>query len=1418
MSSSSSSSSSFSMHIIWIMCIPLYYTQWSSLLTMFTTFSPLLVSSVPSYTSSPFLSNFHNDMSRPARSSSPLIGRVGNRSPSKMESFSSPLSATPSLPLFSSPSSSSRSFSFPSVESQQQQQPSQPRLYRSPSSPSTPSSSSSATTASGSGTATGNIGSRANRSGSNGSSSPSISDMGDIVRDASQATVEQTAILDDLLRHSFISQPTTTPSSASSSSGSSRCRSFDKFYADNPRYFPSAGHRASVLFADEARQQTDVSSGGPGSMSYAATLRKRIEEAREEVKKAELAIANNNNNGIRGNVVPVDTNSIVMGQTGKPVYLDEPVCSSYIVDGNLEVCGDLRVRGRLSVVSGFNSTAIYADEPEHVKRRCHIRNGLFVDDDLNMPFSHLYVIGEVHVGGSVIAGEVLVDAGSHISIGLRGIKQALAVNDFMSDISVYSDMDGSLTQMSMYREVVIRRWYTGMGLFDQVGSTKSDIIRQRVGSNEQTLRGESEFGNNDGMSARRGNGRSGGGGLMVSAAEPVTVPGGGGEAVAMVLPVVLDVKCLMIDSMGVPVEHPNSGGDIREDENSGNGNKNRVRGEGGIGGGLGGWRHRQQQQGDGSSSSTMGHGGATGGAEGRTAGGAGKPGEDRTIGDLVSRQVSVHNGATVAVYGNVRAQYGLILDGGSEIHSLCGQVHTNSTGGIGVAAVDGSVGAFNGVGDNQVFQVTMQDSGILSFGGNLYVPAIVQVDESSVLSTVGSLLSSAIAVDDQSKVLVGGDLDISQLIEAIDYGSIVVGGNIVGTTLQVYDGGSIHCSGVISTSQFITLDGQAKVVVGGKATNSDLPRASEGGGADGGGDASSSSQTNGNDESRRKAVLSGDGAIKCGGALHVSGNSEVMVMSKNIEVNGTLKVVNSIIYIQQGSLKTQRNIVVGKKSKLTVGGNVETRGYMKTFEEEDIQTTAAGEAKQNRREEGRVEGGGGPPPGRFPRLLQSHLQQPEQIKRQEGQSWQQTNQQQQPQEFSHSSSSFDSTTPTSPSSPSSVSSSTNPSSSSSVPSPRDLPGQLDAQPALYVESSDVLVGGRIIAYHNWVEITQKSRVTITGKKWSSAAMGAAASVGGTHGSLTGGNSGSRGNGIIGSSNFGPGGRRGEEIASVQINGGVLVLDGGSVLSVVNGKVYVEKSVIMERNSILYIKNGDISIHDNMQLSDHSTASIRNNNVHVGGNMYMEGRSKMVIGKALLVEGDLLYVDEGSNVVAGAVGTTKGDIFVEDHSRLQTRTGDLISERSVICQDRSTISSAGNILARHGDVVAENNGRIVAVGSVIAASRSGSVRRTREASIVFGDTTGTRSVSVFVQDVPDIFLPSSLPALEVPDSMGGGSRAAVDLNPHRQSDFVSSRRWSPQQATGNQPLLSPEVMAAASTMNVPSDNYNNNNNHNSLVIR
>eukprot|EP00922_Rhytidocystis_sp_ex-Travisia-forbesii_P033822 GHVS01050242.1.p1 GENE.GHVS01050242.1~~GHVS01050242.1.p1 ORF type:complete len:1344 (-),score=261.25 GHVS01050242.1:582-4154(-) len=1190
--------------------------------------------------------------------------------------------------------------------------------------------------------------------------------MGDIVRDASQATVEQTAILDDLLRHSFISQPTTTPSSASSSSGSSRCRSFDKFYADNPRYFPGAGHRASMLFADEAREQTDASSGGPGSMSYAATLRKRIEEAREEIKKAEQAIANNNNNGnngIHGNGVMMDTNSIVMGQTGKPVYLDEPVCSSYIVDGDLEVCGDLRVRGRLSVVSGFNSTAIYADEPEHVKRRCHLRNGLFVDDDLNMPFSHLYVIGEVHVGGSVIAGEVLVDAGSHISVGLRGIKQALAVNDFRSDISVYSELDGSLTQMSMYREVVIRRWYTGMGLFDQVGSTKSDIIRQRVGSNEQSPknRGEAELGNNDGMSARRSNGR--GGGPMMSAAEPVTVvPVAGGEALAMLLPVVLDVKCLMIDSMGVPVEHPGVGGDIPEAE------KRRGRGEGGIGGGLGGWRHRQQE--------LTGDSRQTDGADGRTAGGVdgggGQPGEDKTIGDLVSRQVSVHNGATVAVYGNVRAQYGLILDGGSEIHSLCGQVHTNSTGGIGVAAVDGSVGAFNGVGDNQVFQVTMQDSGILSFGGNLYVPAIVQVDESSVLSTVGSLLSSAIAVDDQSKVLVGGDLDITQLIEAIDYGSIVVGGNIVGTTLQVYDGGSIHCSGVITTSQFITLDGQAKLVVGAKATNGDLQRAGEGG-TDGGETSSSS-----------------DGAIMCGGPLHVSGNSEVIVMSKNVEVNGTLKVVNSIIYVQQGSLTTQRNIVVGKRSKLTVRGNVETRGYMKAFDEEDIQTSAAGED--------RAEGGGAGGPGSFPRLLQ-----PQQIQRQERQSRQQTNQQQPP-EFSHSAASFGSSTPTS-SSASSLSSSPNPSTA------RDLPGQLDAQPALYVESSDMLVGGRIIAYHNWVEITQKSRVTITGKGTaSSAATGATASV-------TGGNSstGSRGNGIVGRSVAG--GRSGEEMASVQIYSGVLVLDGGSVLSVVNGKVSVDKSVVMERNSILHIKNGDLSIHDNMQLSDHSTASIRNNNLHVGGNIYMEGRSEMVVGKALLVDGDLLYVDEGSTVVAGAVGTTKGDIFVEDNSHLQTRTGDLISERSVICQDRSTISSAGSILARQGDVVAENNGRIVAVGSVIAASRGGSVRRTREASIVFGDTSGTRAVSVFVQDVPEIFLPSSLPALEVPDALGGGSRAAVDLNPHRQSDFVSSRRWSPQQSTGNQPLLSPEVMAAASTMSVPSDNnYNNNNNQNSLV--
>eukprot|EP00921_Rhytidocystis_pertsovi_P006139 GHVQ01010458.1.p1 GENE.GHVQ01010458.1~~GHVQ01010458.1.p1 ORF type:complete len:1099 (+),score=181.05 GHVQ01010458.1:161-3457(+) len=946
---------------------------------------------------------------------------------------------------------------------------------------------------------------------------PNISELGDIVRDASRVTAQQTTMLDTLLQHPFVRNPSIT-----SSISSLRCKSFDRFHTENPEYFPATARKVEAM--------KRLTASPTSSNSYSSILKQRLQDAREA--------------GVEGSA---QRETVSAGTTGKTLFLDEAVCGNYLIEGDLQVCGDLRVRGKLTVVTGFNSTAIFGSEPAHVQRRCILRD-LFVDQDVNFPFSNLWVVGGVHVGGSIVSGELVVDAGSSVTVGARGIKEALMVQDFESGGGKL-DMESlgvSLDELTVYREVVIKRWYTGIGLFDELGSTMSDFVRHGVQTSNSTA-----------------------------------------------LPVVVDVKCLLMDAGGVPIQHPTAG-------KEGAGQQ---------------FRRRQRREEADAADEAVAH----------------IDGGDATVGDVLSGRVSVHNGGSIVIYGNIRAEHGVLLDGASEMHSLCGQLYTNTTGGMGIAAVDGSVGAFNGVGDSRVFQVTMQDSGILSFGGNVLVPAVVQADESSVLSTVGSLFCSAIAVDDQSQVLVGGDLDCTQLIEAIDYGGITVGGDIITEALQIFDGGQVKASGRVAAVKFLTADGNAQLIVTGSGRNSENKR------------------ENNDEETYNGISMLLDFGVYANETLHISDNSEVVVLGENaaVRVEGTVKVVASKLLVLDGGVQAQRNFVVGKRSTISVARDITALGFMKT-------TDGTGDGVMGG-EEGGNDGD---------TLL------------------------------------------------------------------------LEAQPSFYCESSDVIIGGKLSTQFTWTELNKRCNVEVND--------------------------------------------------GVTTREGLLVVDGGSTLSVRDGGLIVDKGLSMERNSKIIVNGGEMKVRE-IGLADHSFLAVVGGNLEAMGDAVFEGRSEVVVGQAALFRGNMLYVDEASRLSAAAVGTTVGDIFVEDRALVQSRTGDIISGHSVVCQDRGKVISAKNILARKGDIVAENNGQITAYRDLSAPH--GRLRKTREANILFRSTSNSLPISVFVQDVPAVFLPNVTQPV-VTDRPTG----AVDMDPF--SKFKFGKKWAADSSHGFSTSRPPPAVAVS----------------------
>eukprot|EP00923_Selenidium_pygospionis_P001204 GHVN01001842.1.p1 GENE.GHVN01001842.1~~GHVN01001842.1.p1 ORF type:complete len:325 (+),score=35.98 GHVN01001842.1:1227-2201(+) len=90
------------------------------------------------------------------------------------------------------------------------------------------------------------------------------------------------------------------------------------------------------------------------------------------------------------------------------VFWDEPFCTSYTIQGDLTVCGDLKVEGLVFAFSGVNVTDIVEGQPLHVQERC-TKSGTTVDGSLLVYASDIYM---VHI-----------DGGSFLAVGLRGLKR-----------------------------------------------------------------------------------------------------------------------------------------------------------------------------------------------------------------------------------------------------------------------------------------------------------------------------------------------------------------------------------------------------------------------------------------------------------------------------------------------------------------------------------------------------------------------------------------------------------------------------------------------------------------------------------------------------------------------------------------------------------------------------------------------------------------------------------------------------------------------------------------------------------------------------------------------------------------------------------------------------------------------------------
>ncbi|KYK68103.1 hypothetical protein TGPRC2_249230 [Toxoplasma gondii TgCatPRC2] len=99
-------------------------------------------------------------------------------------------------------------------------------------------------------------------------------------------------------------------------------------------------------------------------------------------------------------------------------------CHQYVLQGNLTLCGNLHVDGRLSVMPGVNGTRVFDSPTPYLLNRC-LLHSLPRLGSLKFEGASLFVSGSVQIGGSLTATEVLLDSGAEVLVGMRGAREAV---------------------------------------------------------------------------------------------------------------------------------------------------------------------------------------------------------------------------------------------------------------------------------------------------------------------------------------------------------------------------------------------------------------------------------------------------------------------------------------------------------------------------------------------------------------------------------------------------------------------------------------------------------------------------------------------------------------------------------------------------------------------------------------------------------------------------------------------------------------------------------------------------------------------------------------------------------------------------------------------------------------------------------
>ncbi|EEA06298.1 uncharacterized protein CMU_007890 [Cryptosporidium muris RN66] len=119
-----------------------------------------------------------------------------------------------------------------------------------------------------------------------------------------------------------------------------------------------------------------------------------------------------------------DSGDVLVTMENEDIIIDNPNCGIVVVDGDVTICGDLTVaNGQLNVLTSFDANQVFEmssshKHPKHTLKQCIIRKGLTIRGSLIVPFSNLYIIGNVSVGKNIYGMDIQIDLSSTVYTGL----------------------------------------------------------------------------------------------------------------------------------------------------------------------------------------------------------------------------------------------------------------------------------------------------------------------------------------------------------------------------------------------------------------------------------------------------------------------------------------------------------------------------------------------------------------------------------------------------------------------------------------------------------------------------------------------------------------------------------------------------------------------------------------------------------------------------------------------------------------------------------------------------------------------------------------------------------------------------------------------------------------------------------------